>query len=76
MQVGVESCGSSGIARLEGLWRLIWTTADDVRPLVATSRSPFSLLQVPTRDHKLNVTDAHVHSVMGVSDAQPAGVLG
>lgn len=45
-QVEVESFGSFGIARLEGLWRLIYTIANDVRPLVATSFSPLSFFQV------------------------------
>lgn len=47
MQADVERLGSKSVEEgLEGLWRLVWTTADDVKPLIAAARLPFAPVQV------------------------------
>jgi len=46
-QADVERLGSKSVEEgLEGLWRLVWTTADDVKPLIAAARLPFAPVQV------------------------------
>ncbi len=45
MQADVERLRGGGLGDLPGLWRLVWTTADDVKPLIAAARLPLAPVQ-------------------------------